>query len=53
MARKKVIFIADSLDNAHRFQQVLSGLDVDVVAGSTLQFRKLLAANPSHDLVIL
>lgn len=52
MARKKVIFIADSLDNAHRFQQVLSGLDVDVVAGSTLQFRKLLAANPSHDLVI-
>ncbi len=52
MARKKVIFIADSLDNAHRFQQVLSGLDVDVVAGSTLQFRKLLSANPNHDLVI-
>lgn len=52
MTRKKVIFIADSLDNAHRFQQVLSGLDVDVVAGSTLQFRKLLAANPNHDLVI-
>lgn len=52
MPRKKVIFIADSLDNAHRFQQVLSSLDVDVVAGSSLQFRKLLAANPNHDLVI-
>lgn len=52
MARKKVIFVADSLDNAHRFKQVLSNLDVDVVAGSSLQFRKLLAANPSHDLVI-
>lgn len=52
MARKKVIFIADSLDNAHKFQQVLSSLDVDVVAGSSLQFKKLLALHPNHDLVI-
>ena len=26
---KSVIFVADSLDNAHKFQQVLSGLDVE------------------------
>ena len=52
MQRKTVLFIADSLDNAHKFQSVLSGLDVDVVAGSSAQFKKLLAQNPSHDLVI-
>lgn len=50
--RKSVIFIADSLDNAHRFQQVLSGLDVEVVAGSSAQFKKLLATHPGSDLVI-
>ena len=38
--RKTVIFIADSLDNAHKFQQVLSSLDVAVVAGSSVQFKK-------------
>ena len=52
MQRKTVIFIADSLDNAHKFQQVLSKLDVDVAAGSSLQFKKLLASHPTHDLVI-
>lgn len=52
MQRKTVLFIADSLDNAHKFQSVLSGLDVDVVAGSSAQFKKLLAQRPSHDLVI-
>lgn len=50
--RKTVIFIADSLDNAHKFQQVLSGLDVDVVAGSSVQFKKLLVQNPTCDLVV-
>ena len=50
--RKMVIFIADSLDNAHKFQQVLSGLDVDVAAGSSVQFKKLLSQHPSYDLVI-
>ena len=45
MQRKTVIFIADSLDNAHKFQQVLSKLDVDVAAGSSAQFKKLLAAS--------
>ena len=44
--RKTVIFIADSLDNAHKFQQVLSGLDVDVAAGSSVQFKKLLSQHP-------
>ena len=52
MQRKTVIFIADSLDNAHKFQQVLSKLDVDVAAGSSAQFKKLLAAHPTHDLII-
>ena len=35
--RKNVIFIADSLDNAHKFQAVLSSLDVDVAAGYAVQ----------------
>ena len=38
MQRKTVLFIADSLDNAHKFQSA--------------QFKKLLAQHPSHDLVI-
>ncbi len=46
MKSKTVIFIADSLDNAHKFQQVLSGLDVNVAAGSSVQFKKLLAQHP-------
>ena len=43
---KSVIFVADSLDNAHKFQQVLSGLDVDVAAGSSAQLKKLLVQHP-------
>ena len=31
MQRKSVIFVADSLDNAHKFQAVLSGMDADVL----------------------
>lgn len=52
MQRKQVIFIADSLDNAHKFQAVLSGLDVGVSAGSSLQFRKLLSEHATCDLVV-
>jgi DNA-binding response OmpR family regulator len=52
MQRKTVIFIADSLDNAYKFRSVLAGLDVNVVAGSSLQARKLLADNPGYDLVV-
>ncbi|WP_165044362.1 winged-helix domain-containing protein [Adlercreutzia sp. ZJ138] len=52
MQRKTVIFVADSLDNAHKFQQVLSYFDVDVVAGSSMQFKKLLVQHAGADLVI-
>lgn len=52
MQRKTVIFVADSLDNAHKFQQVLSSFDVSVAAGSSAQLKKLLTQHPSHDLVI-
>lgn len=52
MQRKQVIFIADSLDNAHKFQQALQTLDVDVSAGSSLQFKRLLQAKIGCDLVI-
>ena len=34
------------------FQVILSKLDVDVAAGSSLQFSNLLKHNPSYDLVI-
>lgn len=53
MQRKQVIFIADSLDNAHKFQQILSAMDVDVSAGSSLQFKKLVSQKGDVDLVIL
>ncbi len=52
MQRKRVIFVADSLDNAHKFQQVLSELDVDVAAGSSVQFKKLLAQHPDLGLLV-
>lgn len=47
-----VVFIADSLDNAYKFQMVLSRFDVEVAAGSTIQIKKLLAASASFDLVV-
>ena len=47
-----MIFIADSLDNAYKFRQVLSSMDVDVSAGSSLQFKKLLSQKKDCDLVI-
>ena len=50
--KKKVVFIADSLDNAYKFQQVLSAFDVDIAAGSTMQIQKLLAPGATHDLII-
>ena len=52
MDRKTVIFVADSLDNARKFQQVLAHLDCDVFAGSSAQVRSLLMQHPNHDLVI-
>ena len=50
--KKRVVFIADSLDNAYKFQQVLSGFDVEIAAGSTVQIPKLLASSASYDLII-
>ncbi len=52
MQRKQVLFIADSLDNAYKFRQVLSAMDVDVSAGSSLQFKKQLSQKSDCDLVI-
>ena len=52
MQRKHVVFIADSLDNAYKFRQVLSSMDVEVAAGSSLQFKKLLTQHEQNDLVI-
>lgn len=52
MQRKHVIFIADSLDNAHKFQQVLSAFDVQVSAGSSIQFERLIKEHPHYDLII-
>ena len=49
---QRVAFIADSLDNAFRFQQVLSRLSVDISAGSTMQISKLLGPGSHYDLVI-
>ena len=37
--KKKVVFIADSLDNAYKFQQVLSTFGVEIAAGSTVQVK--------------
>lgn len=50
--KKRVVFIADSLDNAYKFQRVLAALDVEIAAGSTVQIKKLLAPGAAHDLVI-
>lgn len=50
--KRKVVFIADSLDNAYKFQQVLSQFEVEISAGSTMQIRKLLGVGAAPDLII-
>lgn len=50
--KKRVVFIADTLDNAYKFQQVLAQMDVEIAAGSTVQIKKLLAPSASFDLVV-
>lgn len=50
--KKRVVFIADSLDNAYKFQQVLSSFEVEIAAGSTVQIPKLLASSAGYDLII-
>ncbi len=50
--RKQVVFVANSLDNAFKFRQVLSEIDVDVSATSTAQVKGLLKPGALIDLVI-
>lgn len=50
--KSRVVFIADSLDNAYKFQHVLSELEVEVAAGSTMQVKKLLAPEAPFDLIV-
>ena len=50
--RKRVVFVADSLDNAYKFQRVLSELGVEIAAGSTLQVKRLLQPGLNNDLVV-
>lgn len=47
-----IAFIADSLDNAYKFQQALARFDGEVSAGSTAQLKKLLAPGTSYDLIV-
>ena len=49
---KSVAFIADSLDNARKFQQALASLEVGVTAGSTIQLAKILNREEPIDLII-
>lgn len=50
---KRILFIADSLDTAYKFQQVLLELDADVTASSVGHVQKLRMNGKTPDLVIL
>ena len=50
--RKRVLFVANSLDNACKFRQVLLELDVEIAAGSTAQIKRFFAPGFDYDLVI-
>ena len=50
--RRQVLVIASSLDNANRCQQVLSGLEADMVTGSARQIARIAAPEEAFDLVI-
>lgn len=52
MARKKALFIADSLDSAHKLRRVLVDMDVEVAASSSAQICRAFAQNPGCDLVV-
>ena len=49
--RKRVLFIANSLDNAYKFQRVLSELGVEIAAGSSERLKTLFAPGMDPDLV--
>lgn len=50
--RKRVLFIANSLDNAHKFKQVLQEFNVETNAGPTTQLKRLFAPGIDYDLVV-
>lgn len=50
--RKRVLFVANSLDNAYKFKQVLQELDVETAVGPTAQIKRLFAPGIDYDLVI-
>ena len=52
MRGKRVLFIANSLDNAYTFRQVLSELGADIAVGSTQQIKKLFISEGPLDLVV-
>lgn len=52
MRRKKVVFVADSLDNAHKFKTLLSKMDTEVYTGSSLKLRSLILEHQDCDLVV-
>ena len=53
MARKRVIFAADSLDAAQKFRKVLEGLDVSVKATSIAQMGRTMGEYSDYDLLIV
>ena len=52
MRRKKVVFVADSLDNAHKFKTLLSKMDTEVYTGSSMKLRSLILEHQDCDLVV-
>ena len=53
MARKRVIFAADSLDAAQKFRKVLEGLDVSVKPTSIAQMGRTMGEYSDYDLLIV
>ena len=53
MARKKVIFAADTLDAAQKFRSVLEGLDVTVKATSIALMGRTMGEHSDYDLLIV
>lgn len=52
MTKSQVLYIADTLDNAYLFQEVLSSLSVDVQSASSMQMRRLLESKSHANLMI-
>ena len=50
--RKRVVFIANTMEIARKFKTVLSGFEVDVSTGTSTRVDKLAGQGPHADLVI-